>query len=205
MTNDEPIAPHSEETLLTQERSARRFRAAAMWVSIVSLALCGFLTLVYRGVSTFNPVPIFVLGIAAGIVGIVLAVVSRRSVDGRRRRFAVGAFLSSGVALVVNGVLIGIVVVGVIAVSSLNSVELRGQGPEGLTATFEDGVGANTNVEWEADGRARFDTKKSFTEITLNAPVGSEKKTVSCQIVWNDELVVEETSDTGTVTCRYPN
>lgn len=202
MTDDQSTAPHGARERPSQEGNARHLSAAAMWVSIVSLLICGVLMVLYRAEPTLAYVPIFVLGATAGIVGIVLARRSQRAI-GDRGRIAAWALMASGVALVVDLVLVGIMVAGVIAISSVNAVELRGQGPHGYTATYADSVDSYPAEEWPANGWARFNTKKSSTEITVTAPADSATTTVSCQIVWNDKVVVEETSDTGTVTCRY--
>lgn len=56
---------------------------------------------------------------------------------------------------------------------------------------------------WPALGNAQYTSSKSSTWITITAWSDSDDQTVGCRIYWNDELVVEKTSDSGTVSCEY--
>ncbi|CNL01265.1 Uncharacterised protein [Mycobacterium tuberculosis] len=58
-------------------------------------------------------------------------------------------------------------------------------------------------IPWPAVGNAQYTTSESSTWITITAPTDSDDQTVGCKIYWNDELVVEETSNSGTVSCEY--
>ena len=106
------------------------------------------------------------------------------------------------VALLTAVVLAVIFIIGVIAATSINRVELHGQGPEGISATFANDM-ERESVEWPSEGWAKFNTEGSWAELTIEAPDDAASQTVSCQIIWNGDVVVEETSNSGSVTCRY--
>ncbi|MGO1921429.1 MAG: hypothetical protein ACTH07_08680, partial [Microbacterium sp.] len=108
----------------------------------------------------------------------------------------------SVVALLITSVRAIVFIVGMMSATSINKVELRGQGPEGMTASMSHDAGDRTET-WPAEGWATFNTEESWAELTLEAPEDVESETVSCQIFWNGEVVVDETSDSGEVTCRY--
>ena len=58
-------------------------------------------------------------------------------------------------------------------------------------------------LTWPSEGRAEFRTEGTWAEITVTAPADAPDRTVGCQIVWDGQVVVDETSASGTVTCRY--
>lgn len=107
------------------------------------------------------------------------------------------------VSLLIAVILAVIFIVGMIAATSNNKVELRGQGAEGMSVTFFASDMERESVTWPAEGWAKFNTKGSWTELTIEAPDDAASQTVSCQVIWNGDVVVEETSSSGSVTCRY--
>lgn len=197
MTNDlspTPVVAHSG----TARRPVSVTIARAL--AIVSLVISVVLLVPYVSVSLVVAAPAFVLAFAAAIAGLVLAGRAMRD-SPVPRRAATWALLTAIVALVIDAVLVIVFLAG-LAAFRLDNVELRGQGPDDISATFSNDLETRT-VVWPSVGRAEFNTKGSWAEITITAPPGSVTTTVSCQIVWNDEIVVDKTSDSGTVDCRY--
>ncbi|MGO2683475.1 MAG: hypothetical protein ACTIAA_04570 [Microbacterium sp.] len=181
------------------DESARRSRmpTVAIWFSIIALVLCILLALPYLALRSPVALLFFPLAVGTGIAGIILGVRARRSA-------ARGgwALICSVVALLISSVMTIVFIVGMISATSINKVELRGQGPEGMSASMSHDAGDRTET-WPAEGWAEFNTKESWAELTLEAPDDAQSETVNCQIIWNGEVVVDETSDNGTVTCRY--
>lgn len=116
----------------------------------------------------------------------------------RSRRAVIGFSIAGLVAAVVVLVLVLVLV----RMSPLADVELRGQGPNDITVTYSSQI-EQVTLQWPSEGRAEFNTEGDWAEIVITAPADSADQTVSCQIVWNGEVVVDETSDDGSVTCRY--
>ncbi len=170
---------------------------AALVVGIAAAIVAGLLIVPYLARPGLVVLP--VLALALAVVGVVLAVRARRQTGLRTRRRT--ALVSSLVALVVDVVLI-VVFVGTIAGLGLASVELRATGPDDNTVTFSSAMEQRT-LQWGPEGRAQFNTSGTWTEITVTAPADSADQNVSCEIVWNGEVVVDESSGSGTVTCRY--
>ncbi len=196
----DPVNEPTASASSTQETSARppRTPTLAVWLSGAALVLCALLALPYLAVRSPIALLFFVLAVGAGIAGVVLGIRARRSAPARGG----WALICAVVALLVACVMAIVFIVGMISATSINKVELRGQGPEGSTATFSNDMEERTET-WPAEGWARFNTEGSWAELTLEAPEDADSETVSCQIVWNGEVVVEETSDSGSVTCRY--
>ncbi|MGO2746702.1 hypothetical protein [Microbacterium sp.] len=169
----------------------------AIWLSAVSLVLCILLAVPYRALP-FPSILVIVALAAVGITGLVLGIRARRSPSARGGWALICALTSLIIAVILTVVFI----VGMISARSLNRVELHGQGPAGMSATFVNDT-ENRTVKWPAEGRANYNTKGSWVELTIEVPEDAASQTVSCQITWNDEVVVDETSDNGTVTCRY--
>ncbi|MEZ3157521.1 hypothetical protein AB1K56_11390 [Microbacterium sp. BWR-S6Y] len=170
---------------------------AALVVGIAAAIVAGLLIVPYLARPGLVALP--VLALALAVVGVVLAVRARRQTGLRTRGRT--ALVSSLVALVVDVVLI-VVFVGTIAGLGLASVELRATGPDDNTVTFSSATEQRT-LQWGPEGRAQFNTSGTWTEITVTAPADSADQNVSCEIVWNGEVVVDESSGSGTVTCRY--
>lgn len=179
--------------------SRSRF-AATTAIVLSTIAVVLTLLLVVPFLAPRNPlaIPVFVLALAAAVTGLVLGVRARRAGNGRA---GVWAIASSVLALAIDAVLI-VVFATVIIGTPPTPVELRGSGPNNIEVTFSHELETRT-LTWPTEGRAEFNTEGDWAEIVVTAPVDAPDRTVSCQIDWNGETVVDETSDTGTVTCRY--
>lgn len=196
----DPVNEHIIPASSTQQASARppRTPTLAVWLSGAALVLCVLLALPYLAVRSPIALLFFVLAAGAGIAGVVLGIRARRSASARGG----WAMICAVLALLISCVMAVVFIVGMISTTSINDVELRGQGPEGTSATFSNDMEERTE-KWPSEGWARFNTKGSWAELTLEVPEDADSETVSCQIIWNGEVVVDETSDSGTVTCRY--
>jgi hypothetical protein len=142
--------------------------------------------------------PILAIAVAGAVVAIVLSV---RALARGDRRPVVGWTL----ALAAIGAIVDTVLVIVAAVllwgPSTDQVEVRAAGSE-FTVEFEDDVQA-WEVDWDGDGWSmRYATERSWAELTVTR-ADDARGPVECSILWNDVVVVEESSDSGQVTCRY--
>lgn len=202
MTDDQHLATATGKTSSGPGKTVRRLSTAALWVSIVALATSAVLAVIFQPVLRSWLVVLLLLAIAAAVVGLVVAVRSR----GRhgRPRGAGWALVSAVVANLVNIALILSVVIGVVTTfgTQTNAVIFRGQGPAGITAKYWGELDPRTEEVWPADGSAQLDTQSSWVKLTVNAPDDSADSAVSCQIVWNGD-VVDEASAPGTVSCQY--
>lgn len=84
---------------------------------------------------------------------------------------------------------------------SVVQVEVRWEGPSGMSVAFSDDL-KSYDAEWPEGGFERYTTERDSAQITVTAPASEPEVTVSCGISWGGEIVVEE-SHAGTVTCRY--
>ncbi|PRB18316.1 hypothetical protein [Microbacterium sp. MYb62] len=202
---DQPIGSVSgsevSEADGTDRTAARTIASLAIVVGIISLVLTAALLIPYYALQNPWIIPVFVVAAAGAIVAIVLGRRSRRAGAGSRGSASLG--LAAGLtALLIDIVLLIVFIVGIWS-PPLNRVQLEGTGPQaGVTASFSGDTETRT-LPWPAVGSAQYTTAKSSTWITITAPSDSENQTVGCKIYWNDELVVEETSDSGTVSCEY--
>lgn len=194
------MTEQTTSTPMTQDVNARRPRTGmvAVWLSSVAVMLSLLLVVPYMAQRSPVTLLILTLAAAAGVAGIILGLRARRSTPARGGR----ALICALAALLTTVVLTVIFVVGMISATSINKVELRGQGPEGMSATFANDMETRTE-QWPAEGWARFNTNGSWAALTLEASDDAPSETVSCQIIWNGEVVVDETSEHGSVTCRY--
>lgn len=175
----------------------------ALWLAIISLVITAALFPLFSAVATFATT-FLVLRLLAAVAGVAaLALSLRTRSSGRSSRHGTWALLLAGVGLFLNVMLILAIVIGVsLSRPSLTEVELRAKGGPTISATFDDDVKTNV-VEWQWDGWAQFNTARSEAEITVTAPDGDQEYPVSCTILWDGEVVVQESSDSGVVTCRY--
>ena len=194
MANDIEATPPAQERATAGTHKHR----TAMWLGSVSILLSvalSALIVIPWGVSI--PSLLLVIAAAAGVTGLVLAV------RARRRGGAAGRALTLGVVgLMLNAALIAIIAVPVLAQPRFTQVEVRAQGGPGLTATFADDTQSYTEA-WPQNGWKQFTTEKSSAQISVTSPQDSTQLSVSCQILWDGEVVAEESSETGTVTCFY--
>jgi len=142
------------------------------------------------------------LGIAAGIVAVVLALRERRR--GHRGAVLGWATALGAIGAVVNVVLVTIAIV-IVAAPGPVEVEVEAYGGPLFTVTY--GVGERmTTEEWVTDGWKKFGTHETSASITVTPqPESSDGVDVEhgCRILWAGEVVSEESSDTGEVTCSY--
>lgn len=191
---------HGRDFRRTSGATAHRRRPgvalAALWIGIVALVLGVLLVVPYlvRGPLVVLPIAVVVL---AG-VGVGLAVRARR--HAAPAPAASGAMASAVVALLGGAVLLAVFFTS-LASLGVDHVEARGQGPKNITAVFSSD-GQSREFTWDGDGFAQVATKGPWAEVTVTAPADSADQNVSCQLEWNDELVVEK-SGSGSVTCRY--
>lgn len=193
------MSQHAETGRAQGISGFRRPRNAvvALWVGVIALALNLFLVVPFlaRGVLVLLPVVAVVLSVGA----IVLAVRSRSSAAGRR---TAGLAVASALVAAVAAAALLAVFLFTVTGSRVDQAEVRGQGPDGMTATFSS-EGQSREETWNGSGTGRVATAGSWAELILRAPADSSDQNVSCQIVWNGEVVIDESSDSGTVTCRY--
>jgi len=162
-------------------------------LGILAIASSAFFTVSFLAVG---------LGTVAGIVAVVLALRERR----RGRRGAVLGWATAFGALgaVVNVVLVTIAIVMVAAPGPVD-VKVEAFGGPRFTVTY--GVGERmTTEEWVTDGWKMYGTHETSASITVTPqPESSDGVDVEhgCRILWAGEVVSEESSDTGEVTCSY--
>lgn len=167
----------------------RRSHALALVLAIIA---------VVAPLSYFGFFPFMALAALGGVVAIVLSI--RAFARGDRR-----PIVGWTVALAAVGTVVDIVLVIVFSVALWGSgpdrVELRATGTE-FTVEFEDDTQAYTQ-EWEGDDWfMRYATERSWAEVTVTRADGAGGP-VSCTILWNEVVVVEESAGDGSVTCRY--
>lgn len=181
----------------------RRRIIVALWLAIATLVITAALFPLFSVVATYAGLFLVLRLLAAGsgLVALALALYARkRRYSENPGNWSLG-FGSLG--LLLNLVLVVAIVIGVATVRpSLAEVELRAEGGPTFTVTFDDDVQSNT-MEWQWDGWAHFNTAQQETEITVVAPEDDHEYPVSCTIIWDGEVVSQETSDSRTVTCRY--
>ncbi|WP_394194305.1 hypothetical protein [Microbacterium foliorum] len=174
--------------------SSRR-AIVSLWIGAVALLISVALIVLLVPVPALLPV-----AAAAALLAIVALLLA-----GRARRSAVArtgtAAAVAAVALIVDLILVVVMAVGVLAGNGLNHVEVRATGGPTFTVSFADDTQAY-DEEWASSGWKQYTTTGDSAEIVVTAPDDDTDATVSCQILWNDELVVEQ-SGTGSVTCRY--
>ncbi|KYJ96887.1 hypothetical protein [Microbacterium sp. CH1] len=181
--------------------ATRALSTAAIATSAVSLIVLVALAVPYYALQNPWLIPVFVLGAAAAIGGIAVSVRARRAPSAARRSAGLGV-AGAVAALILALILLVVFLLGLWS-PPLNTVFLEGTGPQsGVTATFSSDTETRT-LPWSAVGNAQYTTSESSAWITITAPTDSDDQTVGCKIYWNGELVVEETSDSGTVSCEY--
>lgn len=180
-----------------EPRSASSRRAiTGIWIGAVALLLSAALLALLFPIPALLPV-----AVAAAIMALLAVVLGIRAARSERPREATAAVVVAAVALVVDLVLVVVMAVGVLSGNGLNQVEVRATGGPTFTVSFADDTQAYEE-EWASTGWKQYTTTGDSAEIVVTAPDDDTDSTVSCQILWNDELVVEQ-SGTGSVTCRY--
>ena len=191
-TNDStPVGP-TDGT----KAGVRRGSSVAIGLAVASLVLTILLV-------PFFPVPALLPLIALiaviGLVALILAIRARTA--GAGGTALLWARILGVVGLVGDVILIGIIAFWALSGPSVTPVELRAQGGPTFTVTFADDFETYTET-FQSDGFKRYTTEKSTAEITVTSPDDADDESVSCQILWDGKVVVDETG-TGTVTCSY--
>ncbi|GAA4483382.1 hypothetical protein [Microbacterium panaciterrae] len=175
----------------------RRVGTTALWLGIAALVVAAALVPFFPG---FGLLAVLVLAALAGLAALVLGIRARRIGAG-------GGVARWALALGIIGIVLDVVIIAVLAVGALAhlrraDVEVRAQGAPTFSVTYADDSQSYTE-DWLGSGWKRFTTTKSTAEITVTLPKDAPSTTLSCQILWNGTVVVDEKSDSGSVTCRY--
>ena len=149
-------------------------------------------------VSYFLFAPLLAVAVVVAVIALVLSL--RARARGARHRVVAWTIVFAVVGLVVD---LALFVVAIFAfwVPRYDHVEVRAAG-SAFVAVFADDSSPHT-MEWEGDDWfQRYTTERSWVELVITrAPDATGP--VSCTILWNDVVVVEESSSDGAVLCRY--
>lgn len=167
-----------------------------IWTGAVALLLSAALIVLFLPIAALLPI-----AAAAACLAIAALLLGVRGMRSAVPRAGTSAVVVAAVALVVDLVLIVVMAVGVLGGNGLNQVEVRATGGPTFTVSFADDT-QSYDEEWASSGWKQYTTTGDSAEIAVTAPDDDSDSTVSCQILWNGELVVE-LSGTGAVTCRY--
>ncbi|MDR2320712.1 MAG: hypothetical protein LBE60_03580 [Microbacterium sp.] len=194
MTHADSSVPGDEQK--DAHRRGRR-SVVALWLAGVALVLAALLFPLFRQPAFFV---VLALAVLTAVAALVLGIRSRAPLrDSATSGWALGLGIA---ALALDVVLIGAIAIGVLARPQLTQVEVRAQGGPSFTVAFADDAQSYTE-DWSVNGWKRFTTTRTSTEIAVTTPAGKTVAPVSCQILWNGTVVVDEKSDSGSVTCRY--
>ncbi|TPW77642.1 hypothetical protein [Schumannella soli] len=144
--------------------------------------------------------PLLAVAAAAAIVAILLAVSAARR--GRRGPIIVWSIVLASVALVVNSVVFGVVFWQATASWRVNGVQVYTDGGESYTAEYQIGEHGGTET-WHRDWAAHWLTKQPGGSLTLTAEPGHEGEPLQCRVLIEGREVANESSTSGSVTCRY--
>lgn len=167
-----------------------------VWIGAAALLLSAALIVLILPIAALLPVAAAAVLLAA--VALLLGIRGTRSAVPRAGRAAI---IVAAVALVIDLVLVVVMAVGVLGGNGLNQVEVRATGGPTFTVSFADDT-QSYDEEWASSGWKQYTTTGDSAEIAVIAPDDDTDSTVSCQILWNGELVVD-LSGTGAVSCRY--
>lgn len=175
--------------------SSRR-ATLGLWIGAVALVLSAVLIALLFPIAGALPV-----AAAAALLSMAALLLGIRATRAHRPREATAAIVVAAVALLVDLVLIVVMAVGVLGGNGLNQVEVRATGGPMFTVSYADDT-QSYDEEWASSGWKQYTTTGDSAEIAVTAPDDDTDSTVSCQILWNGELVLEQ-SGVGSVTCRY--
>jgi hypothetical protein len=189
---DAPLAG-DVRTPMSDKGTAGKPSLLPLGLAIVAVASPAFFTVSFLAI---------VLGVAAAIAALVLA-------HRERRRGHRGAVLGWATALGALGAVADVVLVAVaiviVAAPGPVEVTVEAYGDGLFTVTY--GVGERmTTEEWLTDGWKKLGTRESSAVITVTPstePASGVEATHGCRILWAGEVVAEESSDSGEVTCSY--
>src|SRR5690606_27116540 len=160
----EPMTEQAASTPMIQDTKSRHRRTGtvAVWISSVAVLLSVLLVVPYMAQRFAVFLLLLALGAAAGHAGIIRGLRGRRPGPPHRG----WALVCSFTALLITGVMTVAFIIGMISTTSINRVELRGQGESGSVASFSNDMEQRTE-EWPMEGWAKFNTKGSWAELTL--------------------------------------
>lgn len=138
---------------------------------------------------------LLVLALVAGVVAAVLGVLALRRPQ-KRAGSLVGIVLGAA-AIVVAGIGFTLALSGA-SFGAVSQVELRASSDSAFTIAYADDVQERSATSTAGEWQAMFGTRQAETEMTVTA---DEVGTVRCQIIRDGDIVAEESSDSGTVTC----
>ncbi|WP_311259128.1 hypothetical protein [Microbacterium sp. WCS2018Hpa-9] len=138
---------------------------------------------------------LLVLALVAGVVAAVLGVLALRRPQ-KRAGSLVGIVLGAA-AIVVAGIGFTLALSGA-SFGAVSQVELRASSDSAFTIAYADDVQERSATSTAGEWQAMFGTRQAATEMTVTA---DEVGTVRCQIIRDGDIVAEESSDSGTVTC----
>jgi hypothetical protein len=169
---------------------APRSHALALGLAIAAVVAIAFYAAFF---------PLLAIAAVGGIVAIALSIGAYRRGEGRP--VVAWTIVLAAVGAVVDIVLVIVSLVLLVGPAGPSRVELQAGG-EAFTVEFEDDS-VSYSQEWKGDDWfQRYPTERSWAEVTVtrDADAGGP---IECRILWNGRLVVEETSNDDSVTCRY--
>lgn len=174
---------------LRRTRAGLRLGVLALVVSVVLISLV---------LPVAAVLPAALLAALLAIVAIVLGIRTRRAAAPRGSTPSVAA---ASLAIVLDVIVIVIMSAGVLGGNGLAQVEVRATGGPVFRVSFADDT-RSYDEEWDSSGWKRYTTAGDSAQIAVTAPADASDQEVTCAIVWNGEVVVEQTGS-GSVTCRY--
>lgn len=190
-------APGSSSTTEpTSQGGAPRRGKSGIWLGALALVVSAVLIALVFPVAAVLPVAL--VGALLAVVAVVLGLRAPRSSGPLVSRASV---VTATLALVADVIVIVVMAIGVLGGSGLDQVEVRATGGPSFRVSFADDT-RSYDEEWDSSGWKQYTTTGDSAEIVVTAPADAAEQEVTCQIVWNGEVVVEQTG-TGSVTCRY--
>ncbi|WP_312171691.1 hypothetical protein [Microbacterium sp.] len=167
-----------------------------IWIGAFALLFSAALIMLFLPIAALLP-----LAAGAAVLAVIALILGIRGRRSRESRAGTAAVVVATVALVVDLALIVVMAVGVLGGNGLTQVQVRATGGPTFTVLYADDT-RSYDEEWSSSGWKQYTTTGDSAEITVKAPDDDTDSAVSCQILWNGELVVEQ-SGTGSVTCQY--
>lgn len=170
-------------------------RAALVWgIVAVVLTLIAMLRIPMAAVFVWV---LLLLGLASGVLAVVLGIRSMRR-PGVRSGSIVGAVLG-GIAGIAAVIMLAVTLPG-LAGGAAVQVELRASGDGDFSVVYTNDSGQITGDSIDGQWRAMFGSRENATEMTVTS---ADAGFVRCEILRGGAVVAEESSDGGSVTCRF--
>lgn len=177
----------------TSPRAGPRRTRAGLWLGVLALVVSVVLIALVLPVAAVLPAALL-----AALLAIVAIVLGIRAAAPRGSTPSVAA---ASLAIVLDVIVIVIMSAGVLGGNGLAQVEVRATGGPVFRVSFADDT-RSYDEEWDSSGWKRYTTAGDSAQIAVTAPADASDQEVTCAIVWNGEVVVEQTGS-GSVTCRY--